>query len=230
MRKTFFILLAVATIVFVYKILPVRSAEDICSCKLDFSIADADNRYSICSQSINIDSDDDSLSIAKKLFEKCEESGNVPNNADADTVVSESFEGVKQCKDKQKGSAYPTVVGELSYTLKCGHVSVSAPAPSGASAEKTADQLLADAAGSLNPAGITNPTQLVGRFIKILLAFVGSISLVLYIVAGILWMTASGVSERVDKAKKILVWTTLGVVVMLASYMLASFVFKSLGL
>jgi chorismate mutase len=83
-------------------------------------------------------------------------------------------------------------------------------------------------ADSLNKLGIVEPSQLVGRFIKILLAFIGSISLVLYIYAGILWMMASGASERVDKAKKILVWTTLGVVVMLASYMLASFIFKSL--
>lgn len=95
---------------------------------------------------------------------------------------------------------------------------------------KSADQLLLDAASRLNPARIVEPTQLVGRFIKILLAFIGSISLVLYIVSGFLWMTASGNTEKVTKAKTIMVWTTLGVVVMLASYMLASFIFKSLGL
>lgn len=91
-------------------------------------------------------------------------------------------------------------------------------------------ELLSDAASRLNPAGIVEPTQLVGRFIKILMAFIGSIALVLYVWSGFLWMTASGNTEQVGKAKNIMVWTTLGVVVMLSSYMLASFVFKSLGL
>ncbi|MEK7131426.1 MAG: hypothetical protein AAB797_01670 [Patescibacteria group bacterium] len=95
---------------------------------------------------------------------------------------------------------------------------------------KSSADLLSDAANRLNPAAITEPAQLIGRFIKILLAFIGSISLVLYIVAGFLWMTASGNAEQVTKAKSIMVWTTLGVVVMLSSYMLASFIFKSLGL
>lgn len=89
--------------------------------------------------------------------------------------------------------------------------------------------LQGDAADRLNPARISNPAQLIGRFINMLLAFIGSISLVLYIVAGFLWMTASGNTEKVTKAKSIMVWTTLGVLVMLASYMLVSFVFKSLG-
>jgi len=93
---------------------------------------------------------------------------------------------------------------------------------------KLAEDLKVDAA-SLNKLGTVEPSQFIGRFIQILLAFIGSISLVLYIVSGFLWMTASGNTEKVTKAKSIMVWTTLGVVVMLASYMLVSFVFKSLG-
>ncbi len=91
------------------------------------------------------------------------------------------------------------------------------------------DDLQTQAAG-LNKLGVSDVAGLVGRFIQILMAFIGSITLVLYVYAGILWMTASGASERVETAKKILVWTTLGVAVMLSSYVLASFLFKSLGL
>jgi uncharacterized membrane protein len=57
--------------------------------------------------------------------------------------------------------------------------------------------------------------------------FIGSIVLVMYIFGGFLWMTASGNSEQVDKAKKILVWSSLGVVAMLASYVLVTFLFKT---
>jgi len=95
---------------------------------------------------------------------------------------------------------------------------------------KSAEDLLKEAARELNPARINQPTDLIGKAIKMLLAFIGSISLVLYVYAGILWLSASGASERVDKAKKILVWTTLGVVVMLGSYMLVNFAFRSLQL
>lgn len=85
-------------------------------------------------------------------------------------------------------------------------------------------------AGSLNKLGIVEPSQLIGRFIQMLMAFIGSIALALYVYSGFLWMTASGNTEKTGKAKTTMVWTTLGVLMMLASYMLASFLFKSLGL
>ncbi len=78
----------------------------------------------------------------------------------------------------------------------------------------------------LNPANIRTPAALIRRVINLLMAFIGSITLVLYVFAGILWMTASGSSERIDKAKQILVWTTLGITVMLFSYILVNFLFS----
>ena len=85
------------------------------------------------------------------------------------------------------------------------------------------------AQSALNKANFKSPVDLINRAIRILMAFIGSIALVLYIYSGFLWMTASGNTEQVGKAKTTMVWTTLGVVMMLASYMLASFIFKSLG-
>lgn len=114
----------------------------------------------------------------------------------------------------------------------CGANSINCVVQEGACATglagADAEELQKKATG-LNKLGITNPAQLVGRFINILLAFIGSIALVLYIYSGFLWMTASGNTEQVGKAKTTMVWTTLGVAMMLASYMLASFIFKSLG-
>ncbi len=74
----------------------------------------------------------------------------------------------------------------------------------------------------------TSVQGLVGQAIKILLSFIGSIMLALYIYAGILWMTAGGNSERIDTSKQVLVWTTLGVAVMLVSYLVITYVFKLL--
>lgn len=103
------------------------------------------------------------------------------------------------------------------------------PSASGPLAGASVESLKTQA-GSLNKLGITEPSQLVGRFIQILMAFIGSIALALYVWSGFMWMTASGNADRVSKAKTTMVWTTLGVLMMLASYMLASFLFKSLGL
>ena len=98
------------------------------------------------------------------------------------------------------------------------------------SAGKTSAGLQSDARVALNRANLKSPVDFINRAIRILMAFIGSISLVLYIWSGFLWMTASGNAEQVTKAKSIMVWTTLGVGMMLASYVLASFLFKSLGL
>lgn len=134
-------------------------------------------------------------------------------------------------------AAATTAVNTASTTVKGAKASlaglinsINASNAAAVDAGTSVEGLKSDAFSRLNPARINNPAGLVNRAIQGLMAFIGSISLVLYIYSGFLWMTASGSSEQVGKAKSILVWTTLGVVVMLSSYMLASFLFKSLGL
>lgn len=94
-------------------------------------------------------------------------------------------------------------------------------------------QLGAEAATVLNPMkfklGSAGVNDFIGRAINALTFSMGSLLLVFYVYAGILWMTAAGNSERAGKAKQIVVWSTLGVVVILASYMIVSFVFKIVG-
>ncbi|MFA5175332.1 MAG: pilin [Patescibacteria group bacterium] len=84
-------------------------------------------------------------------------------------------------------------------------------------------------ARSLNPMNFGDVSELIGRVINALMAFIGSITLVLYIFAGFLWMTAAGAKEKIVKAKSIFIWTSMGVIVMLGSYILVKFVFDILG-
>lgn len=84
-------------------------------------------------------------------------------------------------------------------------------------------------ASTLNQTKFHDATEVIGQLIKILLSFIGSIALALYIWAGLLWMTAAGSSERIEKARSILVWTTFGVAIMLASYFIVDFVFTTLN-
>ncbi len=81
-------------------------------------------------------------------------------------------------------------------------------------------------AKQLNPMNFGNAQDVVGRIINAMLAFVGTIAFVFYLYAGFLWMTAAGSSERIESAKKIMLWTTLGLVMMFASYILVNFLFS----
>lgn len=83
--------------------------------------------------------------------------------------------------------------------------------------------------GQLNPLRITGPEDILAVAINVLMAFIGSISLILYIYAGFLWMSAGGNTEKVTRAKSILVWTTLGIIAMGASYLIVRVVLETVG-
>jgi hypothetical protein len=67
-------------------------------------------------------------------------------------------------------------------------------------------------------------TDIVGTVINAVLATVGTIFLVLTIYAGILWMTASGNEEQVEKAKNIIKAAVIGLFVTMSAYAITSFI------
>ncbi len=78
--------------------------------------------------------------------------------------------------------------------------------------------------------GIKQPEDLIGQIISSVLGIVGSLALVMFIYGGLIWMTAAGNSEQISKGKNILIWATIGLVVIFSSYALVNFVFsKVLG-
>lgn len=91
---------------------------------------------------------------------------------------------------------------------------------------------LKTAAGeTLNPVkfstGSTGVFQIISKIINFFVGTAGMVSMMLYIWAGFLWMSAAGNAENVGKAQQILMWTTLGVVVTLSSYILLDFVINT---
>ncbi len=81
-----------------------------------------------------------------------------------------------------------------------------------------------------NPLGNTQPASLIGQIISSVLGIVGSLALVMFIYGGLIWMTAAGNSEQISKGRNILIWATIGLVVIFSSYALVHFVFsKVLG-
>jgi hypothetical protein len=80
-----------------------------------------------------------------------------------------------------------------------------------------------------NPLQTAEPNILIGQIINAVMGIIGSLALVMFIYGGLTWMLAAGNNEKVQKGKNILVWATIGLVVIFSSYALVRFVFTGLG-
>ncbi|OIO18951.1 MAG: hypothetical protein COY69_01845 [Candidatus Magasanikbacteria bacterium CG_4_10_14_0_8_um_filter_32_14] len=67
----------------------------------------------------------------------------------------------------------------------------------------------------------------VARIIKIFLGFVGLLATVYLIYGGFLYMTSSGDATKVTSASKIMLYSAIGLFIILASYSITNFVYKS---
>ncbi|MBT4856648.1 hypothetical protein HON52_00470 [Candidatus Uhrbacteria bacterium] len=80
-----------------------------------------------------------------------------------------------------------------------------------------------------NPLGEADPRIIVARVIQGALSVSGTLALLMFIYAGMLWMTARGESAQVDKGKKIMVWAVLGIIVIASSYIITTAIFNALS-
>ena len=77
--------------------------------------------------------------------------------------------------------------------------------------------------------GDAPPLTIISVVINLTLGFLGIIFLILTIYGGFVWMTASGNEENITKAKKILTTAVVGLIIVLASYGISSFVFEKVS-
>lgn len=95
---------------------------------------------------------------------------------------------------------------------------------------------LQNAAGELQKIGepafgvkqATPLPELVGRYIRIFLGFLGVIFAVLMVYGGYTWMTSYGNEQKVTRAKDLIIDATIGLVIVLAAYAISSFVVTEL--
>lgn len=80
-----------------------------------------------------------------------------------------------------------------------------------------------------SPLGGGSIPVIIGRIIRSVLALSGVIALVMFVYGGLRWMTSGGSSEKIESAKKTLVWSVLGLIVIFASYALVNFVLSALN-
>ena len=74
----------------------------------------------------------------------------------------------------------------------------------------------------------TDPRDVVANVIKVVLGFLGTIAVVLIIVAGFQWMTAAGSEDKIAKAKKIMTAAVIDLVIVLMAYALSTFVINAI--
>ncbi len=66
--------------------------------------------------------------------------------------------------------------------------------------------------------------EILGTLINVFLGLLGVVFLLLVLYAGFLWMTAGGDDKQVDKAKKMLINATVGLVITLSAYAITTFI------
>jgi|SRR3989338_249571 len=67
----------------------------------------------------------------------------------------------------------------------------------------------------------------IGSYINTLLTLLGVVFLLLMIWGGIMWMTAAGNDSKVDKAKKIIISSAIGITIILLSQVITFFILNS---
>ncbi|MFA7245057.1 MAG: pilin [Candidatus Magasanikbacteria bacterium] len=120
-----------------------------------------------------------------------------------------------QCVQVESGKACDSLVGATANEDKAGN--------------NNSDLLndLKPRISALNKLTVKDVPSLIGKIISTVLGILGSIALVMIMYGGLLWMTARGNSEKTQKAIQVLIWSTLGITIIFASYSIVNLVFDT---
>lgn len=80
-----------------------------------------------------------------------------------------------------------------------------------------------------NPQGELNITLLVGKAIKAALGIVGAVAFAVFVIGGFMWLTSAGNSDQVKKGTETMLWATIGICIIFASYAILGFIITSTG-
>ena len=83
--------------------------------------------------------------------------------------------------------------------------------------------------GLQNTLSTGDPRSIIGRVINVALSFLGVIAVGIILLGGFKWMTAAGNEEKTAEARKLLGAGVIGLIIILASWGIATFVINSLN-
>ncbi len=76
--------------------------------------------------------------------------------------------------------------------------------------------------------GNKDPREIAANVIKVILGFLGIVAVIIILLGGFKWMTAGGNEDKVGEAKKLIVAGIIGLIIIVASFAIATFVLNSL--
>ncbi|MBD3248391.1 hypothetical protein GF382_03850 [Candidatus Falkowbacteria bacterium] len=77
--------------------------------------------------------------------------------------------------------------------------------------------------------GEEDPRSIAASLVNTILGFLGILAVIIILIGGFKWMTAAGNEEQVGQAKKVIISGVIGLVIVLASWGIASFVLRATG-
>lgn len=83
---------------------------------------------------------------------------------------------------------------------------------------------LDESAGSLKTSEEEGIPTILGNVVGAALSFVGVLFLLLMIYGGVLWMTAQGNEQQVEKARNLIISAIIGLIIVLGAYAITSFI------
>ena len=76
----------------------------------------------------------------------------------------------------------------------------------------------------LQTSSTDDPAELVANIVTYLMTFLGLIAVIVILLGGFKWMTASGNEDKVAEAKKTIIAGAIGLIIILAAYAIVNFV------
>lgn len=118
-------------------------------------------------------------------------------------------------------------IGLMSLVWAAGLVSL---APVAANAQMTSDDLWGTGTTeTYTTQGFSDadPRKTVANIIKVALGFLGSIAVILVVIAGFKWMTAGGNEDKIAESKKLMTAAAVGLVIILLAFAITNFVINT---
>ena len=78
-------------------------------------------------------------------------------------------------------------------------------------------------------AGPADIPKAIGTLINSIFGIVGALALVMFVYGGLMMMLSGGNQEKVKKGQNVLVWATVGIIVIFSSYIILSFIMTAVS-
>lgn len=84
--------------------------------------------------------------------------------------------------------------------------------------------VLAEPAFAQTPAGVSNVENFIRSIITVLAGLAGLVATGFFVAGGLTYITSSGNPEQLDKAKRTLTWSAIGLAIVIAAFVLAQII------